>query len=318
MRVFVAGGTGALGQRVVALLAEAGHEVTATARSSAGADAVRARGGRPVDVDVYLRESIRRAIAGHEAVLRLTTKIPPLNQMRSAASWAETGRLRNQSARLIVEACRDEGVPLYLHESVAFVYADGGDRWLDEDSPVDVARAVPLRDALRGEEQAGRFTAYGGRGIVLRFGGFYAANSAQSLKMAANARRGRLALLGRSRNYYSSIHLDDAAAATVAALTADAGTYNAVDEEPVSLGDYLSCLAAAAGARPLRRVPSLLGPLVLGTTWQYLSRSLRVSGTRLREGVGWKPSVPNAREGWRRIGEEWARAGVSDLKGSPA
>jgi nucleoside-diphosphate-sugar epimerase len=318
VRVFVAGGSGALGLRVVGLLAQAGHDVTATARTGPGADAVRVRGGRPVDVDHYMRESIREAIAGHEAVLRLTTKIPPLNQMRSAASWAETGRLRNESARLIVEACRDEGVPLYLHESIAFVYADGGDSWLDEDSPVDVERAVPLRDALRGEEQAGRFTAYGGRGIVLRFGGFYAADSAQSLKMAADARRGRLALLGRSHNYYSSIHLDDAAAATVAALTAAAGTYNVVDEDPVTLGDYLSSLAAAAGAKPLRRFPSVLGPLVLGTTWQYLSRSLRVSGKLLRDTVGWQPSVPNAREGWRRIGEEWARTGVTDLKGSPA
>jgi nucleoside-diphosphate-sugar epimerase len=318
MRVFVAGGTGALGQRVVTLLVQGGHEVTATARSAASAEAVRARGGRPLDVDLYMRESIRQAIAGHEAVLRLTTKIPPLNRMRSAASWAETGRLRNHSARLIVEACRDEGIPIYVHESVAFVYADGGERWLDEDSPVDVEQSAPLRDALRGEEQAGRFTAYGGRGIVLRFGGFYAADSGQSLSMAASARRGRLALLGRSRNYYPSIHLDDAAAATVAALGADAGTYNVVEEEPITLGEYLSCLAAAAGAKPLRRVPALLGPIALGTTWQYLSRSMRVSGSRLREATGWKPTVPNAREGWRRIGEEWARTGVSDLKGSPA
>jgi nucleoside-diphosphate-sugar epimerase len=318
MRVFVAGGTGALGLRVVALLVEAGHQATATARSGPGAEALRARGGRPLDVDLYRREAIREAIAGHEAVLRLTTKIPPLNRMRSAASWAETGRLRNHSARLIVEACRDEGIPIYLHESVAFVYADGGERWLDEESPVDVVRAAPLHDALRGEEQAGRFTAYGGRGIVLRFGGFYAADSEQSLNMAASARRGRLALLGPSRNYYPSVHLDDAAAATVAALGAAAGAYNVVDEDPISLGEYLSCLAAAAGAKPLRRVPSLLGPIALGTTWQYLSRSMRVSSKRLRDATGWKPSVPDAREGWRRIGEEWARSGVTDLKGSPA
>lgn len=36
MRLFVAGGTGALGVRIVRLLAQGGHDVTATARTEAG------------------------------------------------------------------------------------------------------------------------------------------------------------------------------------------------------------------------------------------------------------------------------------------
>src|SRR5438477_7652320 len=176
MKVLVAGGTGALGRRVVRGLVEAGHTVAASARSTAGAQAIRDAGAGAIELDVYDASAVRVAVAGHDAVLRLTTKIPPLRRMRSAAAWKETGRLRTQAARIMVDACIDAGVGAYVHESVVFVYADGADVWLDEDAPID-ARPTPLRDAMNGEVNAARFTAAGGRGVVLRFAGFYAADS---------------------------------------------------------------------------------------------------------------------------------------------
>jgi nucleoside-diphosphate-sugar epimerase len=308
MRVLVLGGTGALGRRVTGRLAAAGHDVRATARSEEAAQRVRALGAEPVDVDLFDMSAIRAAVKGSEAVLRLTTRIPPLTSMRRASAWGETARLRNESASLIVDACIAEHVPTYLHESVSFVYADGGDRWLDENAPTDVERAAPLRGALHGEANATRFSAAGGRGIVLRFAGFYAEDSPQIQAMAELARRRRIAVVGPSRNWFSAIHTDDAAAATVAALEAPAGTYNVADDEPLRLVDYMQALAAAAGARPLRRVPQLLGPIALGGIWSYLRRSQRISAGRLREATGWRPVVPDARQGWRRIAEAWSRA----------
>src|ERR1039457_2415109 len=99
MRLFVAGGTGALGSRVVRLLAEGGNEVTATARTDAGAQQVRAVGATPVDIDLFDVAALRTAIRGSDVVFRLTTKIPPLMQMRKAEAWAETGRLRVEGTR---------------------------------------------------------------------------------------------------------------------------------------------------------------------------------------------------------------------------
>ena len=174
MKVFVAGGTGALGHRVVRDLAAAGHEVTATARRDDWAAYLKGLGAWPVDVDLFDTAAIRSAVAGQDAVLRLTTKIPPLAQMRRTESWIETGRLRNDGARLLVDASIVEGVGTYVHESIAFVYADGGDAWIDESSPLDVAKARPLREAITGEANAARFTKWGGRGVVLRFAGFRA------------------------------------------------------------------------------------------------------------------------------------------------
>ena len=309
MKVFVAGGTGALGHRVVRDLAAAGHEVTATARRDDWAAYLKGLGAWPVDVDLFDTAAIRSAVAGQDAVLRLTTKIPPLAQMRRTESWIETGRLRNDGARLLVDASIVEGVGTYVHESIAFVYADGGDVWIDESSPLDVARARPLREAITGEANAARFTKWGGRGVVLRFAGFYAGDSAQSLEMADMARRRRTALIGPSRNYFSSIHIDDAASAVIACLQAPPGVYNVADDEPLELCDFMRSMAEAAGAKPPRKLPAFLGPTVLGEVWSYLSRSLRVRSDRLRAATGWAPDVPSAREGWRRIAAEWAAAG---------
>lgn len=313
MRLFVAGGTGALGLRVSRLLAQAGHEVTATARTAAGAERLRSFGATPIDVDLFDFPALRAAIRGSDAVFRLTTKIPPLMQMRDERAWTETGRLRLEGTRLLNEACSDEKILTLIHESITFTYDDGGDRWLDEDAPVSDGGASNLRDALEAEREARKFTERGRRAVILRFAGFYAADSSQSLEMAERARRGRLALVGPSRNWFSSIHLDDAAQAAVLALRAPAGTYNVADDEPMALGEFMASMAQAAGAGPLRRVPALMGGPVLGMTWKYLRRSQRVSAARMKQITGWAPSIHSAREGWSRIGREWGS--VTESKG---
>jgi nucleoside-diphosphate-sugar epimerase len=305
MKIFVAGGTGALGARVVRLLAQGGHEVTATARTEAGAGRLRSFGATPVDIDLFDFTALRSAVRGCDAVFRLTTKIPPLMQMRRAEAWAETGRLRLEGTRLLNEACSDEKVAMTIHESVSFVYADGGDRWLDEDAPVSDGGAAPLRDALEAEREAQKYTARGRRAVVLRFAGFYGPDSSQSLDMAERARRRRMALVGSSRNYFSSIYLDDAAQATVAALRAPAGIFNVADDDPLELRVFMSSMAHAAGARPLLHLPGLAGGPALGEVWKYIRRSQRVSSARMQQATGWKPTVPNAREGWIRISREW-------------
>lgn len=306
MRVFVAGGSGALGRRVVARLARAGHEVRASARDATASDVVNTSGGVPVDVDLFDAPALRRAVAGCDAVLRLTTAIPSYFEMRRAAAWAETGRLRNEGSWLLAGACVREGVPTYVHESTSLVYADGGERWLDEDSPVDEANSAPLRDAITGEANASLVADAGGSGVVLRFAGMYAADSPQTVAMAALLHRRRLRLIGPSRNFVSSIHLDDAASATIAAMKAPTGVYNVADGEPLLLRDYIAYLARAIDAPPIRRVPAFLGPVIMGEAWEYLRRSQRVSARRLRDVTGWRPSIPDARRGWEMLGIQWA------------
>src|SRR5438445_6277188 len=307
VEIFVAGGTGVLGRAVVRELVRAGHKVRATARGEDKAAQVRALGAEPVAVDLYNRDSIRAALNGAGALLRLTTKIPPLMQMRRASAWRETIRLRTQSAEALVDAALATGVKTYLHESVAFIYRDGGEDWIDETHPLDVEGSSILAGTFEGERHAKRFADAGRCGVVLRFGSFYAPESSQTATMARLMRLRMLPVPGPGDHYFSSIYVSDAARAVVAALEVPSGTYNAVDDEPLRYGELMDSLAAAVGAPRPMRLPRAVGSALLGRqVARYLLRSQRVSNTRLREASGWAPQVKSGREGWRII----ARAGA--------
>ena len=80
-------------------------------------------------------------------------------------------------------------------------------------------------------------------------------------------------------------------------MIGSAGTYNIVDDEPLTKLAYANALAAAAGKRLCLRVPGRLA-LLLGDHSTSLTRSLRVSNARFRKASGWAPIYPSAREGW--------------------
>jgi nucleoside-diphosphate-sugar epimerase len=196
----------------------------------------------------------------------------------------------------VVDAAQAAGVGRVVQESVAMLYRDHGADWIDEDAPVDHYPAAAGNHAA--EAGAHRFTAAGGAGIVLRFGLFYGPGAAHAEQMFHQARHHISLVLGPPRSYLSSIHVADAAGAVVAALAAPAGTFNVVDDEPLTKRAYADALSDAAGARPWLRGPGRVA-LLFGDRLTSLTRSLRVSNARFRSTTGWAPRYPSAREGWR-------------------
>ena len=308
MRVFVAGATGVLGRRVVPLLVDAGHEVTAVARGPEKAAALRAQGATPVEVDLFDGAAVAEAVAGHDAVLNLATSIPMGVKAARTSAWAENDRIRTEVSANLVDAALAAGARRFVQESIAFTYADGGDTVLSEDAPLD-----PLphtRSALVAEAAARRFTEAGAGqvGVALRFAYFYGqvGHTADLLRLT---RAGVVPAFGPG-TYIPSIHIDDAAAAVVAALEAPAGVYNVADDEPLTKAEYFKAVAASIGVRP-PRVPPLGLARVAGSAGRLQARSLRVSNRRFREAAGWAPRYPSAREGWP------ASIGPADLPEPP-
>lgn len=294
MRIFIAGATGVLGRRVVPALTAAGHTVAAVARSDAKAAALRRQGAEAVAVDLFDPNAVAAAVAGSDVVINLATAIPPRGRMLRRAAWHTTARLRREASANLVDGALATSAGRYIQEAIAFVHQDHGDRWIDEDAPLDPpVYAATVRDA---EAQVHRFTEAGGTGVALRFGMFYSADSSQTRDLIELARRGVLPLPGDDDTYQPWVHVDDAAAAAVAALDAPAGVYHVVEDDPLTAGEHAAVLGDLIGRR-LRRAPRWLafGPLAL---WL---RSQRVANRRLRAATPWRPTYGSRRDGWAQV-----------------
>jgi hypothetical protein len=95
--------------------------------------------------------------------------------MMASGAWDEHNRLRSEASAAIARAAQDAGATRLVQESLAFLYCDGGDAWLDEAAPV--AGGDRTAAALTAEANAGRFP---GDTIVLRLGLFIGPDSAMT------------------------------------------------------------------------------------------------------------------------------------------
>lgn len=301
MKLFVTGGTGAIGRPAVAALTAAGHEVKALARSDEKATALHEAGATPIRVSLFDRVALTGAFRGCDAVVNLATALPASRDFHKASSWAENIRIRSEGSAAVVDAALSAGVPRIIQESVSMIYRDGGDRWIDEEWPVDDYPAA--QSNLAAEASANRFIAAGGTGIVLRFGWFFGPGATHSEELLALARHwGVCAMIGPANSYLSSIHVEDGGRAVEAALRAPAGTYNVVDDEPLTKRGYADALASAARRRRYVRAPGRLA-LLLGEGMTSLTRSLRVSNARFKRETSWTPTYRSACEGWTATAE---------------
>jgi UDP-glucose 4-epimerase len=133
VRVFVLGATGVIGRRALPALAAAGHQVSALARGPDRAARVSSLGAEPVEADPFDEADLARVFSGHEAVVNVMTRIPPLSRAALPTAWRENDRLRQEASGNVVRAARRTGVGRLVQESIGFLYADGGESWLDED-----------------------------------------------------------------------------------------------------------------------------------------------------------------------------------------
>jgi nucleoside-diphosphate-sugar epimerase len=297
MRIFVAGATGVIGRRAVPLLLAAGHAVTAIGRSAEKEAQLARFGATAVNVDLFDPGALRRAVAGHDAVINLATHLPAGWRVFAPGAWDENDRVRRVGAANLVYAAIAAGARRYIQESFAPVYPDGGERWIDETVPI--APVAYNRSVADAERSAERFTGSDRIGILLRFAPFYGPDAWQTRQMVDSVRRGWAPIPGAADSFISSVSHDDAATAVVAALALRAGAYNVGDDEPMRRRDYFDTLAAALAVAPPRIPPRWVARL-FGSLGEMLARSLRLSNRKLRAG-GWSPRLPSVREGFPAV-----------------
>jgi nucleoside-diphosphate-sugar epimerase len=304
MRVFVAGASGAIGRRLVPQLIDAGHEVIGSHSSPSSADLLRTLGARPVELDLLDPPAVRKAVfdAEPEAIVHQATALARVRFGRNMDKVAaRTSELRTIGTDALLQAAREAGVRRFVAQSVASFsrYAREGGPVKTEDDPLDPTPPKKFRRsavAMAYLEQA--VTEFGG--IALRYGAFYGAANDGTIEPV---RKRQFPIVGDGDGIWSWIHLDDAASATVLALTHDGpAIYNIVDDEPAPVREWLPVLAESLGAKPPRRLPTWLARLLAGEVVVVLSTEARgASNVKAKRELGWTPRYPTWRTGFDAV-----------------
>jgi nucleoside-diphosphate-sugar epimerase len=259
------------------------HRVTALVRSRDRALA--ALGIGLVEADLDKPESLAPLAGCAESVAHFA---PP------AGNGPIDVRTRNLLAAL---APRGRGAMLpqrFLYLSTSGVYGDCGGEWVDEQRPPG-----PTTDRARRRLDAERAIGdWGERNnvevVILRVPGIYASDRLPLDRLI----RGTPALVEEEDVYTNHIHADDLAAIVVAALQAGRGIYNASDDGPMKMGDFLDLVADRAGlARPPRVSRDEAGRRVPKELLSFMSESRRLVNKRMKQELGVRLRYPTVADG---------------------
>jgi nucleoside-diphosphate-sugar epimerase len=141
-------------------------------------------------------------------------------------------------------------------------------------------------------ELEARLASAGLEGVALRYGFFYGPNTWYSPEGACAdlARRRELPIIGQGDGIWSWVHVEDAAVATVAALTAPPGVYNVVDDDPSPVRVWLPAFARSVGAPPPPRITEQEAREAAGEDAVYYGTKLRgASNGKAKAILGFKP-----------------------------
>ncbi len=300
MRVFVAGATGAIGQRLVPQLVERGHEVIGTSRSKERARKLDAQGAEHVVLDLLDPPVVRAAVlaARPDAIVHEGTALTgSLDTRHFDASFAATNRLRTAGTDALLAGASDAGVDRVVAQSYAgWPSGREGSLVKTESDPLDPDPLPDMRETLEAIRHV-EDRVVGAGGIALRYGGFYGSLDDVQLEPV---RKRRFPIVGDGDGVWSFVHLDDAAAATVLALErGKPGIYNVVDDDPAPVREWLPALAEAIGAKPPRHVPTWLARALAGEAGVALMTAVRgASNEKAKRELGWTLRYPSWRQGF--------------------
>ena len=301
MRVFVAGGTGVIGRRLVPQLVARGHHVTATTTSAGKLELLEQLGAEGVVMDGLDAVSVGEAVAAArpDAIVHQMTGLSEAhagkpNLRRPDRFFAITNRLRSEGTDHLLAAAEATGVTNFAAQSAAIfngIHEVGGVK--TEEDPLEVVEGTKAVNHLEDVVlKAG--------GAVLRYGGLYGPGAIDD--QVKLVRKRLYPLVGGGTGYFSWVHVDDAAGATVLAVEQNAkGVFNIVDDEPAPVSQWLPYLAECAGAKPPRRVPAWLARLLAGDMMvdMVTNKGRGFSNAKAKRQLGWQLRYPSWRQGFK-------------------
>jgi nucleoside-diphosphate-sugar epimerase len=314
MKVFIAGATGVLGRRLIQQFRARGHSVIGLVRSPQGEQIVESLGGESRCGDLFDPDALARVAEGANVVIHAATSIPRKRWLKPS-DFEMNDRIRRDGARALTACAANIGAQLYLHQSIVWVARPPDGSVFDEDSPPNPDPFyIPTIEGEAIAREAGE--RFGFNVSVLRCGWFYGADASHTRLMGEDLLRRRMPVIGRGDAVWALLHLDDAASAFVAAADANrGGLWHVVDDQPVTMAEFLTYFTGRLGAPPPRRAPAWLARLVVGRYLvNFLTSSTRTSNAGFRQEFGWTPRFPSFKEGLDQIIAVWKSEGFPKVR----
>jgi 2-alkyl-3-oxoalkanoate reductase len=303
MRVFVAGASGAIGEPLIAELLKQGHSVVGMTTNEERAKNLQNQGAEAVIADAFDAMAVEAALrrSNAEVVIDELTSLPkePGDMPKYAAG---DRKLRIEGGGNLFRAAIACGVRRYLQQASGFFLKAEEGKLADESSPLDVHATPGVAASAQAYAQleARLFGSKAIEGVALRYGFFYGPKTWYYPGEAAANRmmRQQNPVVGKGEGVSSFVHIYDAAIATVAALAAEPGVYNLVDDDPSPQAVWLPAFAKFVGAPVPPSMSEAEVKAIAGEDVVYYATKLSgASNAKARRVLGWKP---------RRL--EWLKA----------
>ena len=256
MKIFVAGGTGAIGRPLIAKLLAKGHALVALTRSQEKAEALAEQGVEPAIADVFDSDAVKAVVsrAQPEVVIEQLTALPRTYTPESMnAAAALNHRIRVEGGANVLAAALAAGARRYLRQSIAF-WAVRGPGLADEDTPLAFDASPGVAAGAREiTELEHRLLGNAMEGIVLRYGFFYGPGTwfNPDGDVAKQVRQQQFPIIGNGEGVWSWLHIADAAIATIAAAErGNPGIYLIANDQPLALCEWLPAFARWLNAPP--------------------------------------------------------------------
>lgn len=277
MKVFVTGGSGFLGSRMIKQLAADGHNVLALTRSEASDGKIRSLGATPLRGDIERPESL---------------SLPAIDAVIHAAAYFRFAGPRKPyfnanvvGTSAILKAAEQAGAKTFIYVSAGAVVMDNRGTAVhnaDESAPTfPDSFSGYIASKARGEAAVLAANKAGFRTVAIRPPAIWGPNDRFSHELPRVIKSGQFAFIDRGNYAFATCHVDNVIEAVQGALDRGTGgrAYFVADREPTSFRRFVATIAERQGLSVdrLRSIPYRLA-FTLGRVMELVA-ALRFSKT---------------------------------------
>jgi nucleoside-diphosphate-sugar epimerase len=287
MRVFVTGGSGFIGRRLVSALLEAGDEVICLSRSGKSSADLASSGAEVLSGDLTSADSLNSAIA--EA--RPTHVAHLAAEIATQRNAQQVERVNVDGTRALMKASAEAELERFLFLSTVVRGMAQGETFTEKSAiPATTAYGKSKERCDQMLLEAHRETGF--PAVILRPshvygpGGWFAELATSKL----------FRIPGPGDNYWDMVHVDDVVSACMLLLREGpvGEVFHVVDDTPVTMKAFFAAAAEALGRKPFGHVPAWVAKVAKGSSAiESAVRSARSSNAKLK-GIGWEPAHPDS------------------------